>query len=182
MLKLGASLLLGLFLVPVGDTAMGAYVIRLKNGNEFVTSRYWHEGRQIMFDTYGGFFGIDKAFVTKIEASDRPLKDEAIRREVSEEKPQGEVTYEDKEPKKESAPAKVTRNNDPILIEFNVFKEKFKGIDRMLTNELLKFSEELSSFRKKILATGNVKPYIQEFTDATDMGNATEAALKSKDQ
>ena len=28
MLKMGTGLLLGLFLVPVGDTAMGAYVIR----------------------------------------------------------------------------------------------------------------------------------------------------------
>jgi len=51
---------------------------RLKNGNEFVTSRYWPEGRQILFDTYGGVFGIDKAFVTKIEASDKPLTPLAI--------------------------------------------------------------------------------------------------------
>jgi|RifCSPlowO2_12_1023861.scaffolds.fasta_scaffold161730_2 hypothetical protein len=47
MLKMGTGLLLGLF--PTGDTAMGAYVV--KNGNEFVTSRYWPEGRQILFDT-----------------------------------------------------------------------------------------------------------------------------------
>ena len=47
MLKMGTGLLLGLF--PTGDTAMSAYVV--KNGNEFVTSRYWPEGRQILFDT-----------------------------------------------------------------------------------------------------------------------------------
>jgi hypothetical protein len=35
-------------------------------------------GRQISFDTSGGVFGIDKAFVTKIEASDKPLTPLAI--------------------------------------------------------------------------------------------------------
>ena len=36
-----------------------AYIIKLKNGNEFITGRYWHEGRQLMFDAYGGVFGIE---------------------------------------------------------------------------------------------------------------------------
>ena len=48
-----------------------AFLIRLKNGNDYVTSRYWQEGGQILFDTYGGVFGIDKAFVNKIDKTDQ---------------------------------------------------------------------------------------------------------------
>jgi hypothetical protein len=174
-------LLMSLYLVcPAPGQA--AYLIQLKNGTEFVTSYYWLEGNQVMFYTYGGVLGVNKDFISKIEKSDKTVKLEATAQKVFEDKIQAEMTDKDKEPKKESAPAKVTRDNDPILTEFNALKEKFKGIDKMLTNELFKFSEELSTFRKKILATGNAKPYIQEFTEATDMGNATEAALKSTGQ
>src|SRR6185503_12748353 len=53
------------------SAADAAYVITLKNGNEYVTARYWQEGGQVLFDTYGGIFGIEKAFVSKIESSER---------------------------------------------------------------------------------------------------------------
>ena len=36
------------------ELADAAFVIQLKNGNEFVTGRHWEEGTQVMFDVYGG--------------------------------------------------------------------------------------------------------------------------------
>jgi hypothetical protein len=91
--------LLGLFLVPVGDTAMGAYVIRLKNGNEFVTGRYWEEGRQVLFDTYGGVFGIDRSLVAKILQSDKPILLLPVREHAPEEKPKLDAATEKTEKK-----------------------------------------------------------------------------------
>jgi len=54
--------------------ADAAYVIKLKNGNEYVTTRYWHERGQVLFDTYDGVFGIEKAFVTKIEKTNQVVR------------------------------------------------------------------------------------------------------------
>ena len=57
------ALTYGVFLIVCGasiGTVDGAYVIKLKNGNEYVTTRYWREGKQVLFETYDGVFGIDK--------------------------------------------------------------------------------------------------------------------------
>lgn len=48
-------------------TGDAAYLIRLKNGGEFKTLKYWSEGDQIKFYIYGGVAGIQKDSVRKIE-------------------------------------------------------------------------------------------------------------------
>ena len=184
MQKIGAALLLGLLLVPIGATAMGAYVIRLKNGNEFVTSRYWQEGGQILFDTYGGVFGIDKAFVTKIEASDKPLTPlAAIIEEPAVKRPSAPL--EEKQKAKQSPVSKpqqseVDRADDPIVQEFSALKEKFKGLEGMLTSELHDFSTDLMNLKRKIQASGKSNDYLREFTAIFEMGDALEEALKAR--
>ena len=184
MLKIAASLLLGLFLVPIGDTAMGAYVIRLRNGNELVTSRYWQEGRQILFDTYGGVFGIDKAFVTKIEASDKPLTPlAAIIEEPAVKRPSAPIkAQQESKPAPVSTPQKseVNRADDPIVREFSALKERFKGLDGMLTAELEEFSTDLMNLKRKIQASGKSNDYLREFTAIFEMGDALEEALKAR--
>jgi hypothetical protein len=176
--------MLGLFLVPIGDIAMGAYVIRLKNGNEFVTSRYWLEGRQVLFDTYGGVFGIDKAFITKIETSDKPLTPLATIIAEPEVKRLSTPIKAEQEPKQEpvSTPqeSEVNRADDPIVQEFSALKEKSKGLDGMLTSELQEFSKDLMNFKRKIQASGKSNDYLREFTATFEMGSALEEALKSR--
>jgi len=184
MLKIGAGLLLGLFLVPVGETVMGAYVIRLKNGNEFVTSRYWLEGRQILFDTSGGVFGIDKAFVTKIEASDKPLTPLAtIIEEPQVKRPSAPVAVK-QEPKQTPVSTQekteVNRADDPIFKEFDALKEKFKGLEGMLTSELQDFSTDLMNLKRKIQTSGKSNDYLREFTAIFEMGDALEETLKAR--
>src|SRR5206468_11413726 len=73
MYKSGASLVFA-FCLAYSSAGEAAYVIKLGNGNEFVTGRYWHERTQVMFDVYGGVFGVDRSFVTTIEESNKPLK------------------------------------------------------------------------------------------------------------
>src|SRR5262245_45680873 len=69
-----------------------AYLIKLKNGNEFVTGRYWQEGRQLLFDIYGGVFGVDRAFVSKIEESGLSISVTELAQEAPERKPQADLT------------------------------------------------------------------------------------------
>jgi hypothetical protein len=56
------------------SVADATYIIKLKNGNEYITTRYWQEGRQVFFDTYDGVFGIERTFVTKIEKTDQIIR------------------------------------------------------------------------------------------------------------
>jgi len=48
-------------------TGDASYRIRLKNGGEFKTLRYWSEGSQLRFYIYGGIAGIPKDSVRKVE-------------------------------------------------------------------------------------------------------------------
>jgi len=187
MLKIGVSLLLGLFLVPVGDTAMGAYVIRLKNGNEFVTGRYWEEGRQVLFDTYGGVFGIDRSLIAKILQSDNPIPLPPIRELAPEEKPRLDAATEKtekKEAEKPSAPeeAKSVEKSadDPIQKEFNALKAQSGDISTMLTTELGEYLKKISALRTKIQLDRKINEYIREYTELIAMGDAAEAALRSR--
>lgn len=168
------------------STADAAYVIKLKNGNEFVTGRYWQDGKQIMFDTYGGVFGVDKAFVVKIERSDKPVKLASAPVAPADSKPAPEpAKAEDasKQPKSASEPtAQTPREDDPILKDFNALKEKFNRLDGMLTSEMIQLSKDISSFKRKVQTSGNPNAYLNEFTEAFKMGHALEAALKSRGQ
>jgi len=56
------------------DLANAAYVNQIKNGNEYVTNRYWQDDKQVLFETYDGIFGVDKTFVSKVEKSDKPIR------------------------------------------------------------------------------------------------------------
>jgi len=48
-------------------TGQDAYRIRLKNGGEFKTLKYWSESDQVKFYIYGGIAGVQKDSIRKIE-------------------------------------------------------------------------------------------------------------------
>src|ERR671923_81053 len=81
----GLAFVVNLTLASQGSAA---YLIKLKNGTEFITARYWQQGKQLMFDTYGGVFGVDKSFVTTIEQSDKPIRSTVATQELPNEKAQ----------------------------------------------------------------------------------------------
>jgi FtsZ-interacting cell division protein YlmF len=186
MRKSGASLVFA-FCLAYSGAVEAAYVIRLQNGNEFITGRYWQEGTQVMFDVYGGVFGIDRAFVTKIEESNKALKLEAAVREDPKVKSQTEQAEEAKETKKPTIPAEakaeVERNDDAITKEFNRLNERSKGIDGMLTSEIRELLMEITAFKNKISRDSKLFiKYAREFNDAQEIGNVTENALTSRNQ
>lgn len=85
------------FLIPA--LCFSAYVIHLKDGREFTTSRYWMEGDQIKFKLPDGELGVPKDIVEKIdEVADAPLKEKAPEQETQARNE--ETPAEDKENKK----------------------------------------------------------------------------------
>jgi len=67
MKKLIPILVIILSFLAFPATGQDSYRIRLKNGGEFTTLRYWSEGDQIKFYIYGGIVGIQKDLIRKIE-------------------------------------------------------------------------------------------------------------------
>jgi hypothetical protein len=181
-LMAGLILVFSLHFASIVDAA---YLIKLKNGNEFVTGRYWQEGQQIMFDIYGGAFGLDRAFVSKIEKSGQPIRLTEAAQAMPEQKPQRDIADRN-EPLKPSisvdAKPETKRDDDPILKEFYALKEKSKGFDGMLTSELQEFDKELTSFKKRARESTRIDAYMKELAQADEMGDAMEAILKSRRQ
>jgi FtsZ-interacting cell division protein YlmF len=186
MQQSAASIVFALCLACSG-VGEAVYVIKLGNGNEFITGRYWHKGTQVMFDVYGGVFGIDRAFVTKIEESDKALKLEAAVYEDAKDRPQTEQAKEAKETKKPTTPpeakAEAERKDDPITQEFNRLQETSRGIGGMLTSEIRDLLRDITAFKNKISRDSKLFiKYASEFNDAQEIGNVTENALTSRDQ
>ncbi len=46
--------------------SLAEYIIHLKDGGQYTTKQYWHEGDQIKFMVEGGIMGFDKSEVKKI--------------------------------------------------------------------------------------------------------------------
>ena len=182
MQKSRASLVFAFCLFYAG-AAEAAYLIKLGNGNEFVTGRYWQAGTQVMFDAYGGAFGIDRSFVTTIEESNRPFKLISTVESSGEAKPRV-AAKEEKEQMKESLPAgpksEIKRDEDPMLRDFDALKEKSKKLNGMLTSELQEFSKNLTELKRRIQLSGKSNNYLREFAQILEMGNMVETTLKSR--
>jgi hypothetical protein len=182
MQKSGASLVFAICLA-YSVAGEAAHVIKLGNGNEFITGRYWQAGTQVMFDVYGGVFGIDRSFVTTIEESNRPFKLISTIESSGEAKPQVAVK-EEKEQRKESLPAgpnsEIKRDEDPMLRDFDALKEKSTRLNGMLTSELQEFSKNLTELKRRIQLSGKSNNYLREFAQISEMGDMVETALKSR--
>jgi hypothetical protein len=170
----------------IGATDAGAtYVIKLKNGNEYVTARYWSAGSQVFFDTYGGVFGVEKAFVNKIERTDQMVRLPTVSDRPPSEQPQAdskresgdEKTKEDATPKKEKAP------DDPIVGDLNRLKEKSKEVDGMLTGEIRELLNQITAFKNKLTKDSKLfMEYGRELNDTQELASQVETALRSRTQ
>lgn len=163
-----------------------AYVIKLKNGNEYVTTRYWNEGGQICFDTYDGIFGVEKSFVIKIERTEKVVR---LARALEQEPVANPQTLP---PKKEGDGSQdkgedTVKNerdpNDPIVGEFNRLKEKTGEVDGMLTSEIRELLNQITAFKNKLAKDSKAfVNYGREFNDLHELGNTVETALRSRTQ
>jgi hypothetical protein len=179
-MKCTIQILVAGLILAFASVVNAAYLIKLKNGNEFVTGRCWEEGQQLMFDIFGGVFGVDRAFVSKIEKSG-PIRLTEAAQTVPEQNPQAHFT-DNKDTKLISVDAKprAKRDDDPIMKDLYALRERFKGLDGMLTPELQQFSRDLSDFKRRIQLSGKSNDYLGEFGEAHEMGDALEEALKSR--
>lgn len=170
------------------DNVDAAYVIRLKNGNEYITTRYWHEGGQVLFDTYGGIFGIEKSFVTRIERSDKtsPIAAASDLEPVDENSRAVSKQNDDTGDKKLVAAKKIEQKRDaedPVVGEFNRLKEKSKAIDGMLTSEIRQLLSQITAFKNKLSKDSKLfVEYSREFNEAHEIGNTVESALRARTQ
>jgi len=182
-------LILGFFGSSVG-VLHAAYIIKLKNGNEYVTTRYWHAGSQVLFDTYGGTFGIERAFVTKIEKTDRIVRRASARkRQMGRAKTDATITDKDSvkaKPAKAAAEANTDQRRgaeDPIMSEFDRLKQKSNELNGMLTSEIRDLLREITAFKNKL--SKDSKLFIEhgrEFNDAHEIGSRVENVLRSRTQ
>jgi hypothetical protein len=162
-----------------------AYVIKLKNGNEYVTTRFWQEGGQLLFDTYGGIFGIEKAFVAKIEKTDKAVRLVTAAVHNSSDKFE-EISKESGNDVTKEAPAAETNapakkdENDPIYKEFDAVKAQSGELTTMLTDELDNYLKKVVALISKIQSERKVNLYLREYSELSAMANAAEAALKSR--
>jgi hypothetical protein len=182
------ALTYGVFFIACGagiGVVDAAYVIKLKNGNEYVTARYWREGKQVLFETYDGVFGIEKYFIPKIEKTKKIIRIKKAFDPEPTEKPQAESmksidepdSEKVKEPKKEKAP------DDPIVGEFNRLKEKSKEVDGMLTDEIRELLNQVTAFKNKLSKDSKLfVDYGREFNDTHEIGDIIETALRSRTQ
>ena len=170
------------------ETAGAAYVIKLKNGNEYVTTRYWHEGGQLLFDTYGGIFGIEKSFVAKIEKRDQIFQVAVASDHDPADKtsPNLSKQNDDSGEKKPAAASKIEQKrdaDDPIVGEFNRLKEKSKAVDGMLTSEIRELLNQITAFKNKLSKDSKLFiQYSREFNDAQEIGSTVESALRARTQ
>ena len=57
---------------------LASYLIKLKNGSQYVTYDYWEEGNQIKFKISGGEIGFSKDSVLRITETDLPVETEIV--------------------------------------------------------------------------------------------------------
>jgi cell fate (sporulation/competence/biofilm development) regulator YlbF (YheA/YmcA/DUF963 family) len=171
-----------LSMISVADAA---YIITLKNGNEYVTTRYWHEGSQVLFDTYGGVFGIDKVFVGKIEKTDKVIKLLTNVDLVTPEKPQATVKESNGDPTKEAplsaekAPVKNDQN-DPVYKEFAALKAQSDRLRTMSRSDLDEYAKTIAGLMSKIQIERKTSQYRQEYSELNALANNVEEAIKSR--
>ena len=182
MRKLTLGGLVAMMLGSGVSAVHSAYIIKLRNGNEYITERYWYYGAQILFDTYGGVFGIDRGFVLKIEKSDKlvRLPITAIHDSSEAISKQGDNDVTKEAPAAETkAPAKKDEN-DPVYKEFDALKAQAGELTAMLTGELDDYLKKVAALIAKIRSERKVNQYLREYSELSAMANDAEAALKSR--
>jgi hypothetical protein len=167
------------------ELANAAFIIQLKNGNEFVTGRHWQEGTQLMFDVYGGVLGVDRNFVSKIARSDKPLQ--LVTLPSQDEKPQVTAQKDESKPDVASIPSSGKTEvkmdpNDPLIKEFEEVKLKFSTVNGMLTSELNEFAKSLAILKRKIQTSAKPNDYLNQFTELHKMGDDLEDTLNKRNQ
>lgn len=164
--------------------AHAAYLIKLKNGNEFVTSRYWQDGKQILFETYDGTFGVAKGFVTRVEKTDKPVRLITTAQAAEEVKPIETTNKGEAEAKKpvdnQEPAAALKKEDDPLFRHFQSLKERGERLASLPAAELNQLAKDLGDLKRAMQLGGKTNDLLDEFTELHDIANRVEDAIKSR--
>ena len=169
-----------------GTLANATYVIKLKNGNEYITNRYWQEGTQVLFDADGGVFGIDKAFVGEIEKTDKVIKPITNAATDPAEKPAAAPKETAKDDAINEAPAAATKapaandENDPVYKEYSALKAQAERLRAMSGGELDEYVKTIAGLMSKIQNERKTSQYRQEYSELNALANSVEQEIKSR--
>lgn len=178
------SIILGLAL---SQPIQASYLIQLKNGREFIISYYWQEGNQVLFHAYGGTLGIAKDVIFKIERSDRFTPESTVEKALTDNPPPKVESGEAKgsaEKTKEAAPApkEAPKKDEAIVKEFSLLWERSARLNDLANDELYRLSDDLNSFKRKILASNSAENYKEELGGTNSLLGAVESLLKARTQ
>jgi len=167
------------------SAADAAFVIKLKNGNEFITSRYWQNSRQVLFETYDGIFGIDKALVSKVEKSDRPIRlitGGQAAAEVTQAESDTRDGNQAKTPVAEIQDQAAAKKNeqDPIFKHFLSIRERSKNIGGMLSTELNLLAKDLGDLKRAMQLGGKTSEFLDEFRELHQIAENVEDAITGR--
>lgn len=153
---LSAFILISFFAFPLLSHA--SYIIHLKGGGQFITSKYWEEDGQIKFFVSGGTMGIDKDTVRKIEKSKAEAEDvyatkkPALPPATAEKKPAAAVNTPDKEDAKTEVKPDDPKKDPATMKEFKQLQKSFDRRESMSIDELESLKSDLTDLRDKISA------------------------------
>jgi len=180
-----AIAVLAIYFVAI-TSAEAAFVIKLKNGNEFITGRYWQDSKQLLFETYDGIFGIDKTFVAKVEKSDKPVQLITTAQAAAEIKPRLEITDksldEAKKPVADNQEQLPVRKNedDPIFKHFVSIRERSKNINGLLSSELNLLAKDLGDLKRAMQLGGKTSEFLDEFRELHQIAERVEDAITGR--
>jgi hypothetical protein len=176
------------------DPAESAYVIKLVNGNEYVTTRYWREGTQVLFDAYGGVFGVDRAVVSKIERSSRsvPLPIERAQEKPvkTEQQSLGSLTEGNRLSHEKllqptgtipdaAEPKKPLKKDEDILKEYGELQKRFGQLNDLPKHEVHALDADIDSFRNKVLNSELAEAHKEEMDALTTLQRAIKGYVKA---
>jgi hypothetical protein len=139
-----------------------AYIIKLMNGKEYVTARYWHERGQLFFDTHGGTFGIDKGFVTKIEKTNQIMSladrmsgfEQGATSPTAEQRSKDQYAEEREIKQTKTAQAETgkepLKKDDEVLKQYQELQKRFGQLNDLPKHEVHALEADIQSFREKI--------------------------------
>jgi hypothetical protein len=154
---LSVLILISVFAFPLLSYA--SYIIHLKGGGQYITTKYWEEDDQIKFFVSGGTMGIDKDAVRKIEKSNlAPDEDDAMNKpeKVSPQVdrtpentikgnalPPGSAAKGGKESQKEKINIQdYKKKKDQMTVELEGLIEKVKEANSLKDNEAKQKAQE----------------------------------------
>jgi hypothetical protein len=158
----------------------GSYRIELKSGRIIKTENYWEENDKIYFYYSGGIVSFKRDSIQKIEEYDGSGEAKLIpivQTDPSDTDRKADMAVETDLPPDTSDSVKI---EDKTLEDFHTIQIRFKDIDNLDKEALLKLAEDLTVWRNKIATDGIGHNYPDQLMDMDEMFDKIEAEIKER--